>query len=159
MGLKLGCCCKDDSLENSPRPFAQRSSPLFPSALLSSLLRPLYHSDVFWNPCSTHLNSPPAVYCVNEYRVSPVCMEVLPWRRLAEGMRIVEPGGNSMTRWRSHNTRCPPRLKSKLPRAVIAHQPKGRFPESVWSKHTVKGPRLKVQHANTLLKKFRLMVG
>jgi hypothetical protein len=45
--------------------------------------------------------------------------------------------------------------KLEVPRAVMAHQPNGRLPESTWSKQHVAGPKLKVAQANMLLRKLR----
>jgi hypothetical protein len=99
------------------------------------------------------------VYCVNEYRDSSGPIATLEWQMAPEGIRIVEPGGNSITSLRSHRTRCPPRVGSNLPRAVIAHQPNGRLAKSTWSKQHVFGPKLNVAQANTLLRKLRLRRG
>lgn len=74
-------------------------------------------------------------------------------------MRTVEPGGNSMTRWQSHRTKCPPRVGSKLPSDVMEHQPKGRLALSLCLKQEVLGPRLKVAAAQTLLSKLTWLLG
>jgi hypothetical protein len=78
---------------------------------------------------------------------------------VADGMRIVEPGGNSMTRPHSQRIRWPPFLGSKSPNAVTAHMPKGRLEKSVCLKQTVRGPKLYVVAANTLVGKIRLSEG
>jgi hypothetical protein len=72
---------------------------------------------------------------------------------------MVDPGGNSITSFRSQSTKCPPRLGWKGPRAVMAHHPNGRFAGSVWSKEQALGPKLKVQQAKMLLRKFRFRRG
>lgn len=69
---------------------------------------------------------------------------------VAEGISTVDPAGNSMTRWRSHRIRWPPRLGSNDPREVIPHHPKGRLALSVCLKHVVVGPKLNVAAAHTL---------
>ncbi|EIW58987.1 uncharacterized protein TRAVEDRAFT_124302 [Trametes versicolor FP-101664 SS1] len=51
---------------------------------------------------------------------------------------------------------CPLQTGSKSPTAVIAHQPQGRFWILAWTYETVRGPRLNVVLANTLLLKLRL---
>jgi len=61
---------------------------------------------------------------------------------MAEGRRMVEPGGNSMTRWQSQRTKWPPFFGLNEPRAVTAHQPKAKLAKSVCLKHTVCGPKL-----------------
>jgi len=71
-----------------------------------------------------------------------------------EEIRIVELGGNSITSLRSHRTRCPSRVGSKLPRAVIVHQLNGRLPESMWSKQYMFGPKLNVAQVKMLLRKL-----
>jgi len=86
-------------------------------------------------------------------------IEMFECRIEPDGMRMVDPGGNSMTICRSQRMRWPPRIGLKFPRAVIAHQPKGRFPMSMWSKQHVVGPKLNVAHANTLLMKLRRRSG
>jgi hypothetical protein len=64
-----------------------------------------------------------------------------------------------MTNFRSQRTRWPPSVGSKLPSAVIAHQPNGRFPGSVWGYVQVQGPKLKVKQANMLQQKFCFRLG
>lgn len=111
-----------------------------------------------WSPFETHRKIPPAEYCVKEYRVSPSWSAVFECRTRAEGISMVEPGGNRMTRPNSHRTRCPPRSGLNLPRAVIAHQPHARFPESMWGSVTVHGPKLNVHAAKTPRAKLRWSV-
>ena len=72
---------------------------------------------------------------------------------------MVDPGGNSITSCRSHKTRWSPRVGSKGPNDVMAHQPNGRFPGSVWSYEHAKGPKLKVAQAKMLLRKLCLRHG
>lgn len=72
---------------------------------------------------------------------------------------MVEPGGNSTTRWQSHRTKCPPFLGSNEPRAVTAHHPKGKLAKSVCLKHAVCGPKLYVVAAKMLEGKLRLREG
>ena len=78
---------------------------------------------------------------------------------VADGMRTVEPGRNSMTRLHSQRIRWPPFLGSKSPNAVTAHMPKGRLEKSVCLKQTVQGPRLYMVAVNTLAGKIRLSDG
>lgn len=59
-------------------------------------------------PYLTHLTNPPAKYWVKERRFSLDDILTLPCRRIADGMSIVDPGGNSMTSPRSKSTKCPP---------------------------------------------------
>jgi len=77
----------------------------------------------------------------------------------AEGIRIVEPGGKSITSPRSHRMRWPPRHGSNWPSAVMEHHPKERLPWSVWGKVTVDGPRLKVVAGQGPLGKLRCREG
>ena len=91
---------------NSSMPFVQRASPsscIWPLALKSFWLRKLF---------ATQRNRPPAVYCVNEYRTSLSAMARFECLKMAEGMRIVAPGGNSMMSFNSQRTRWPPRVGS-----------------------------------------------
>ncbi len=71
-------------------------------------------------------------------------MAVLEWRSIAEGIRIVEPGGKSMMSFRSQRTKCPPCLGSNQPNAVNAHHPNGGLPEvGCAGKQRVRGPEVK----------------
>ena len=63
---------------------------------------------------------------------------------------MVAPGGNSTTKWQSHKMRCLPFFRSKEPREVTEHPPKGRLPKSTCLKQTVLGPRLYVVAAKVL---------
>ena len=107
-----------------------------------------------WPPLSTHLNIPPAEYCVNDKRHSSWLMEVLEWVMVAEGKRMVEPGGNSTASLRSQSMRWPPFMGSKSPRAVMAHQPNARFEESRCMKERTWGPKFMVEQAKMLPGKF-----
>ena len=140
-------------------PQAQRWASFSSCFADSSGDREARNSVDFWNPFSTHRKSPPAVYCVNEYRRSSRPTMTLECEIVANGMRTVEPGGNSMTRPHSQRIRWPPFLGSKSPNAVTAHMPKGRLEKSVCLKQTVRGPKLYVVAANTLVGKIRLSDG
>ena len=61
-------------------------------------------------PHATHRMMPPEVYCVKEYLRSVSATSTFEWDTQADGMKIVDPGGNSMTSFKSHNTKWPPRL-------------------------------------------------
>src|ERR1700691_3211361 len=62
--------------------------------------------------------------------------------------------------WRStQRTRWPLRVGSKLPSAVMAHQPNGRFPGSVCGYVHVQGLKLNVVHANMLQRKLHFKLG
>lgn len=110
-------------------------------------------------PFATHLNSPPAKYCIKQYLVSPRWIDVLEWRRRAEGRRIVAPGGNRIMTPRSHRTRWPPRDGSWSDSAVSAQNVLGELPISTWSTDTDCSPRLRVVAAKAVLGKFRLRDG
>lgn len=69
--------------------------------------------------------------------------------RRAEGIRIVEPGGNLMIRPNSQSTRWPPLSGSKFPSAVMAHHPNARLKVSLWGHEIVEGPMLKETLVNT----------
>ena len=146
------------SVENRLSPIVQRHCIALSSSIASSFDRLEWYLSSFWNPWSTHRNKPPAVYCMKEYCSSPFWMGILEWWRTADGIRIVDPGGNSITSWRSQSTRWPPRLGSKEPREVMEHQPLGRLPGSVCLNETVEGPKLKVEHVNTVAKLRRRRV-
>lgn len=140
------------NVENMPSPMVQRRRMTSSSSILASSDRLSQYSLSFWNPWSTHRKRPPAVYWVNEYRSSPFWIATLECRTTADGRRIVDPGGNSITSLRSHKTRCPPCLGSKGPRDVTAHHLLGRLAGSVWENKTVDGPKLKVEHVKTVAK-------
>ena len=70
---------------------------------------------------------------------------------VADGRRIVEPGGNSMTRLHSQRMRWPPFLGSKFPNAATVHMPKARLAKSVCLKQTVRGLKLYVVAAKFTL--------
>lgn len=130
-------------------------------ALLSSGMRIFSASDrdflywvVFWKPWSTQRNNPPAEYWVNEARVSSAAMGVFEWEMAAEGMRMVEPAGNSMARLSSHSTMWPPRVWSNLPSAVMLQIPNGRLAASRCLPVTVLGPKLNAAAAHTLFLKL-----
>lgn len=123
---------KESNVEKSPTPISQRPASAESTAGLSSVERPSRNALLGRKSWSTQRNRPPAAYWVKEYLVSPAWVAVFEWRMVAEGMRIVAPGGNSITSFRSQRTRCPPSFGLKRPRAVMAHHPKGRFPGSVW---------------------------
>jgi hypothetical protein len=89
----------------------------------------------------------------------PISNQNIGCRSDADGMSIVEPGGNSMTNFRSQRMRWPLRVGLKLPSAIMAHQPKGRFPGSVCGYVQVQGSKLKVKQANMLQQKFRFRLG
>lgn len=78
---------------------------------------------------------------------------------MAEGMRMLHPGGRRMTRPRSQRMRWPPRSGLNFPSAVMTHQPNARLPESVWGKDTVKGPKLIVIAAKTVFGLLRRSKG
>lgn len=86
-------------------------------------------------------------------------MDVLEWVTTEEGIRIVEPGGKSMTSPKSQRIIWPPVRKSKAPRAVMEHHPNARLPGSVWGNVIVHGPKLTVAAGHGLLAKFRGAVG
>lgn len=111
------------------------------------------------NPFSTHRKMAPAVYCVKEYRRSSFPTIAFECDIVADGIRMVDPGGNSMARPHSQRMRWPPFLGSKFPSAVTAHMPKARFSESLCLKHTVRGPRLYVVAAKTLPRNICLRLG
>ena len=73
----------------------------------------------------------------------------------ADGSRMVDPGGNSTTKSRSHSTKCPPLVGSNSPSAVMQHHPKGRLAKSRCFTVQVLGPKLKAAAAQMLLSKFR----
>lgn len=75
-----------------------------------------------------------------------------------EGTSTVDPGGNSTTRPASQRTRCPPFFGLNFPKAVMPHQPNGRFAVSRCLKQVVVGPKLKVAAAQTLFGKARVLV-
>ena len=77
----------------------------------------------------------------------------------ADGIRMVEPGGKVMTSFSSQRMRCPPRVGSKSPREVIAHQPNGRLLKSLCLKQTVLGPKLIVAAAQGELGKLGMSSG
>lgn len=58
-------------------------------------------------PLSTHRSSPLMPYWVDKARCSPVYTGTDEWVRVVEGMRIVEPDGNSITSLRSYSIRWP----------------------------------------------------
>lgn len=120
---------RPSSLEYFATPILQRVSFNLSISRYLPLSEALSSSSV-WQPLSTQRKRPPAEYCVNERRDSSSPTVVLEWASVAEGMSMVEPGGNSMARLRSQRTRWPPLVGSKSPRAVTAHQPKRRFWES-----------------------------
>lgn len=68
---------------------------------------------------------------------------------MAEGMRMVDPGGNSIAYFKSQRTRWPPEVGSKDPKAVMAHHPQVKFAWSLWGNETVCGPKLMVAEAKT----------
>ena len=80
-------------------------------------------------------------------------------RTTAEGIRIVAPGGKSITSPRSHKMRWPPRHGSNGPSAVMEHHPNERLPGSVWEKVMVNGPKLKVVAGQGPLGKLRRREG
>lgn len=107
----------------------------------------------YWNLFSTQQKSSPAAYCVNKYRRSWESTVTFECKIVAEGRRIVEPGGNSMTRPHSQRMRWPLFLGLKFPNAVTAHMPKARLVKSVCLKQMVQGPKLYVVAANMLVGK------
>jgi hypothetical protein len=133
----------------SHRPALSRSKAAFP--LLSAAL----NAAAVRHPCSSHRMSPPAQYCVKDFRSSPGRRAVFECRRVADGMRIVAPGGNSITISMSHKIRCPPNFGLKLPNAVTAHQPNARFALSRCAYVMVLGPRLKEAAGHMLLVKLQ----
>ena len=137
-------------------PQTQRLAYFSSCFTISSGDRDARNSSDFWNPFSTHRNSPPAVYCVNEYRHSSRSTVTFECKIVADGRRIVEPGGNLMIKPHSQRMRWLPFLGLKSPNAVTVHILNGRLVKSVCLKQTVRGPKLYVLAANTLVRKMRL---
>lgn len=144
-----------DSFEKSPKPSLHRCLRSRSLCLSCSFVALAVKVLSVQKPFFTQRNRPPAAYWVKEYRDSPGWIQVLECRITAEGIRMVEPGGKSMTRPRSHKMRCPPRRGSKGPRDVMEHHPKARLPGSVWEKVTVNGPKLMVAAGQGPLEKLR----
>ncbi len=106
-----------------------------------------------WKLLYTHRKSPPAVYCVIEKRTSSGVTEMLECVINAEGMKMLDPAGNSMMSHKSHRIRCLPIFWSKFPIVVMTHRLSALFPLSVCSSMQVL-PKLTVVASKTLLLKF-----
>lgn len=116
-------------------------------------------SQSFLKPFSTHRNRSAAQNWVTEYLCSLSDIGQFECVIMAEGMRTVEPEGKVATSLRSHKISWPPFMQSKLPSAVIAHQPNARFRKSVCGRHWVLGPKLIVMHAQAPSGKFGTNLG
>jgi hypothetical protein len=125
------------TLRNKPSPNSQRPSFALAVASRSSALLVDRKLPTVLNPLSTHWNNPPAQYCANEYLFSPTPILVFECFMTPDGMRMVDPGGNSTTSLHSQSTIWPPFTGSKDPSAVMAHHPNGRFPKSMCGRLTV----------------------
>ena len=148
---------RSPSFEYMARPVSQRLPDFF--NLSTSWYRVWSSKDwsaaSVWQPYSTHRNIPPAEYCVKDRRDSLAPRAALEWMGVAVGLWMVEPGGNSIANFKSQSMRWPPLVASKFPRAVIAHQPNGRFWESRCINERTRGPKFMVAHAKVLPAKLR----
>ena len=91
--------------------------------------------------------------------MSNVFRQVLECQTTADRMKIVEPGGRSMTRLRSHKIVCSPWCGSKGPKDVMLHHPKERLPGSVWEKVIVNGLKLMIAAGQEPLVKLHQSFG
>jgi hypothetical protein len=99
------------SVENLASPHSSLSS--FNNSNLShSTGSSCFSSFSVQKPLSTQWKISPEQYWVKETRVSWVPTGMLEWVRVADGIRMHDPGGNSMAMCRSHKMRWPPCLGS-----------------------------------------------
>ena len=106
------------------------------------------------NPSSTHWKSPPAAYWVNDHHSSSSPTAMLPWSRVAEEMRTVEPDGNSITSPSWRRIRCLPCLESKCFLQMMGQIPLLLLSESVCSTLNDCDPKLKDAGGKMLLAQF-----
>lgn len=139
--------CSEANVENRLTASSQRVDRRFISC--ASISSSSCSMDQDRNPYSTHLNRPPAAYCVNDSRCSPALIGTFPCMSVAEGIRARHPGGNWTRSLSCRNTKCPPFVGSKVPVQKIGHRPFALLPESVCSNVTARGPKLNDAAAKT----------
>jgi hypothetical protein len=145
--LPLACAINSSIVLYLFHPSSQRAGPsaTYRAYKPSSVSRTSF---TVRSPHQTYRNSPPAVYIVKEYRVSPSAIGTFSWVTAPEGMNITSPRRNSKITFGSWRIMWPPVRWLNGPSAPMGHVPYIRFQKSRWAMHTVSGPIFIVKAQN-----------